>query len=96
MTIEKNRQGDCLELKLIGWLDTVTSPVLDEELNALDETVTSLVFDCGELEYISSAGLREIVAAYKKMNGDLTLKNVSEDIMNVIRMTGLDKRMKFA
>ena len=96
MTIEKNRQGDCLELKLIGWLDTVTSPMLDEELNALDETVTSLVFDCGELEYISSAGLREIVAAYKKMNGDLTLKNVSEDIMNVIRMTGLDKRMKFA
>ena len=96
MTIEKNRQGDCLELKLIGWLDTVTSPVLDDELNALDETVTSLVFDCGELEYISSAGLREIVAAYKKMNGDLTLKNVSEDIMNVIRMTGLDKRMKFA
>ena len=96
MTIEKNRQGDCLELKLIGWLDTVTSPMLDEELNALDETVTSLVFDCAELEYISSAGLREIVAAYKKMNGDLTLKNVSEDIMNVIRMTGLDKRMKFA
>ena len=96
MTIEKNRQGDCLELKLIGWLDTVTSPVLDDELNALDETVTSLVFDCGELEYISSAGLREIVAAYKKMNGDLTLKNVSEDIMNVIRMTGLDERMKFA
>ena len=96
MTIEKNRQGDCLELKLIGWLDTVTSPVLDDELNALDETVTSLVFDCGELEYISSAGLREIVVAYKKMNGDLTLKNVSEDIMNVIRMTGLDKRMKFA
>ena len=49
-----------------------------------------------KLEYISSAGLRLIVAAYKKMNGALTLRNVSGEIMSVIKMTGLDKRIVIA
>ena len=95
MTIEKTAQGNTVELKLSGWLDTQTAPLLEAEVNALDADVTALTLDFTELEYISSAGLRQIVAAYKKMKGALTLRHVSDEIMNVISMTGLDKRMKF-
>ena len=95
MTIEKTVHGSTAELKLSGWLDTQTAPQLEEEVNALDADVTALTLDFTELEYISSAGLRQIVAAYKKMKGALTLRHVSDEIMNVISMTGLDKRMKF-
>ena len=95
MTIEKITHGSTVELKLSGWLDTQTAPQLEAEVNALDADVTALTLDFTELEYISSAGLRQIVAAYKKMKGALTLRHVSDEIMNVISMTGLDKRMKF-
>lgn len=94
MTIVKNVQGNTVELKLSGWLDTQTTPQLEAEVNALDADVTALTLDFADLEYISSAGLRQIVAAYKKMKGALTLRHVSDEIMNVISMTGLDKRIK--
>ena len=94
MTIEKTVQGSTVELKLSGWLDTQTTPQQEAEVNALDANVTDLALDFADLEYISSAGLRQIVAAYKKMKGALTLRHVSDEIMNVISMTGLDKRIK--
>lgn len=95
MTIEKNAQGTTVELKLMGWLDTQAAPTLQEEIDQLDDSVMAVVFDCAELEYISSAGLRQIVAAYKKVGGALTLRNVSDEILGIIKMTGLDKRMRF-
>lgn len=94
MTIEKKTSGSCVELKLSGWLDTVTSPELGEAVNALDDSVKELVLDCAELEYISSAGLRQLVAANRKMHDNMMLKNVSEEIMSVISIAGFDKRMK--
>ena len=93
MTIEKNITENNAELKLSGWLDTQSSPMLEEALAGLEPGISGLTLDLTELEYISSAGLRQIVAAYKKMNGALTLKNISEEIMGVIKMTGLDRRL---
>ena len=95
MTIEKKITENEAELKLTGWLDTQSAPMLEEALNGLGSDITGLTLDFADLEYVSSAGLRQIVAAYKKMKGALTLKNVSEEIMGVIRMTGLDRRLKF-
>ena len=94
MNIEKISRGETVELKLTGWLDTMNAPVLEEEVNALDSSVTSLIVDCANLEYVSSAGLRLLVAVYKKMNGNMTLQNVSEDILSIIRMTGLERLLK--
>lgn len=95
MTIEKSVSGQTAEWKLSGWLDTGSAQELEAELNELSPDVTALVFDCSGLEYIASAGLRLFVAAHKKMNGALTLLHVSDEIMEVIRMTGLDKHMRF-
>ena len=93
MNKTKNLQEGTLELKLNGWLDTETSSLLAEEIAALDGSVTALVIDCSALEYISSAGLRQFVAAHKKMDGALTLRHVSEEIQNIIKMTGLSKKL---
>jgi len=95
MTIEKSVSGSTAEWKLSGWLDTQSAPELEAALNELPPDVTELVFDCSGLEYISSAGLRQLVAAHKKMKGALTMRHVSDEIMGVIRITELDKRMKF-
>ena len=95
MTFEKKVTGDIAEIKLIGWLDTQNAPLLEEAMGELGAGVRELVFDCSELEYISSSGLRQFVGAHRRMNGALTLKNVPAKIMGVIAMTGLDKKLKF-
>ena len=94
MTIEKTISGNTAELKLSGWLDTKTVPELEAALNKLDPGVDALVLDMDQLEYISSAGLRQIVAAFKYMKGALTICHASGEIRNVLKMTGLDKRLK--
>ena len=99
MTIEKTISGNTAELKLSGWLDTKTVPELEAALNELEPGINALVLDMEHLdmehlEYISSAGLRQIVAAYKYMKGALTICHASGEIRNVLKMTGLDKRLK--
>ena len=62
----------------------------------LDGGTTDLILDFAELEYISSSGLRQIVAAHKKMNGELTIRSVSPDVMTVLHMAGFDKRLNIS
>ncbi|MBQ6568705.1 MAG: STAS domain-containing protein [Clostridia bacterium] len=90
MEINKTRTEGRLDIALKGRLDTTTSPALEAELKESIEGVTSLNFDFAGLEYISSAGLRVILAAQKIMNnqGEMTVKNVCEDIMEVFDITG--------
>ena len=93
MTIEKTVTGATAELKIDGWLDTQTAPELGMALDELDSSVTELIFDLEGLEYISSAGLRQIVASHKKMDGKLTLKNVAAPVMEVFNMAGFSKHL---
>ena len=93
MAVEKITNGTEAVLKVSGWLDTQSAPELEKAVSELDGSVGTLILDLEKLEYISSAGLRQIVAAHKKMNGKLTLKNVQPDIMNVLSMAGFDKRL---
>lgn len=95
MIIKKTTEGSKATLFLDGWLDTQAAPELQAELEKLGENVQKLVIDMKGLEYISSSGVRQVVSAYKKMNGNLTVKNVSESIMNIFKVTGIDKRINF-
>lgn len=90
MTINKKAQGEALELALIGRLDTTTAPQLETELKRSIDGVTELTLNCAELEYLSSAGLRVLLAAQKVMNkqGKMVVKNVNETIMEVFEITG--------
>ena len=91
MTIVKNREGNTMNLALEGRLDTTTAPQLEEALKENMEGVTALALDMEKLEYVSSAGLRVLLAAQKSMNavkGTMVLHNVCEDIKEVFEITG--------
>lgn len=90
MIITKQQDGSALVLALEGRLDTSTAPGLEEELNANLDGVNDLTIDMKELAYLSSAGLRVILAAQKKMNrqGVMKIRHVNETIMEVFEVTG--------
>ncbi|WP_448782532.1 STAS domain-containing protein [Blautia sp.] len=96
MEIVRKTEGNKVTMEITGWLDTQTSPQLGEELSKLDDSVTSLVFDFAKLEYISSAGLRQVISAYKKMAGKDGFKiiNVSDEVFDVFRLTGFDQKIQ--
>ena len=90
MTITKKQDGAALEIALEGRLDTTTSPMLENELKEALPGVTELTLDLEKLEYISSAGLRVLLAAQKTMSkqGAMKLVNVNEIIMEIFEITG--------
>ena len=90
MTIEKTITGTATILKIIGRLDTTTAPELEATIDGCVAGIKTLVLDCSELEYVSSAGLRVILKAQKLMNaqGAMKLTNVNETIMEVFDITG--------
>lgn len=92
MKITKTVNGSNAVIAVEGWLDTQTSPQLGAAAQELSPDIESVELDFSKLEYISSAGLRQIVAIYKSVNS-LTITNVSAEIMDVFRMTGFDKRL---
>ena len=89
MTINKNLEGEQLNVAVEGRLDTSTAPELEKELSDLSG-VKELVLDFAKLEYVSSAGLRVLLASQKAMNaqGKMLIKNVNETIMEVFEITG--------
>lgn len=89
MNIVKTADGSKLNMALEGRLDTSSAPQLETEMKALDG-VTELVIDMAGLEYLSSAGLRVLLAAQKTMNkqGSMVLHHVNETIMEVFEITG--------
>ena len=90
MTIEIKKNADELVLEITGRLDTITAPALDKTINENLGEIKSLILDCKNLEYISSAGLRVLLGVQKKMSqiGSMKIKNVCELIMEVFEMTG--------
>lgn len=90
MTIDKKQQGTELEILLSGRLDTTTAPQLEGELKHSINGISDLTLDFENLEYISSAGLRVLLAAQKVMNkqGKMVVRHVNETIMEVFEITG--------
>ena len=91
MTTNMKRDGDALTVELKGRLDTTTAPELESELRpALKDGVTELIIDLKALDYVSSAGLRVLLSAQKIMNkqGEMTVRNVNDDVMEVFEVTG--------
>ncbi len=90
MTIEKTLNGSELTVCLTGRLDTTTAPQLEAELKQNISGVEKLVLDFAALEYLSSAGLRVLLAAQKVMNkqGTMVIRNVNETVADIFEVTG--------
>ena len=90
MTINKKQDGTSLVIELEGRLDTMTAPQLEAELNEAMPGAESLILDFSKLDYISSAGLRALLSAYKVMStkGGMKVTHVNEIVREVFDVTG--------
>lgn len=90
MTINMEQRETAVTLHISGRLDTTTAPELEKAVNALPDDVNELTLDMAEVTYISSAGLRVLLGAQKKMNkiGAMQLTDVCEAVMDVLEITG--------
>ena len=94
MNINKTYTDNHLTVEVEGRIDTITSQQLEESLNEDIENIDSLTLDFEKLEYISSAGLRLLIATQKKLKSSdtpLTIINVNETLNEIFRMSGFDK-----
>ena len=90
MTIEIKVAAEATTIEVAGRLDTNTAPVLDKTIQEDIKDVTNLILDIKDVSYISSAGLRVLLSAQKKMQkvGSMKVKNVCAEVMEVLEMTG--------
>ena len=90
MTIDIKKNTEEIIIEVTGRLDTITAPALDKTINENLDGIKSLILDFKSLEYVSSAGLRVLLATQKKLQqvGEMKLKNVCEEVMEVFEMTG--------
>ena len=90
MTIEIKKNAPDTTIEIVGRLDTITAPALDKTINEDIGDTKNLVLDVKGMEYISSAGLRVLLSAQKKMQkiGSMKVINVCTEVMDVFEMTG--------
>lgn len=95
MKIEKIICNNIVTFNLEGWLDTVSSPELGEAVEELTEA-SSIVLNFEKVEYMSSAGLRQVLATHKKaktLEASLSIINVCPTVMSIFKMTNIDKKL---
>ena len=90
MTIEIKATAEATTIEVAGRLDTTFAPVLDKTIQEDIKDVKNLILDIKDVSYISSAGLRVLLSAQKKMQkiGSMTVRNVCPEVMEVLEMTG--------
>ena len=99
MTISNQTDGNKTILAPEGRIDTITSPELEEAIAKIPEGVTSLTLDLSQVDYVSSAGLRVLLGAQKRMGGaggTMTVTNVCEAVRNVFDITGFSSILTIA
>ncbi len=95
MNITKETNGNKVTLLLDGWLDMEAAPLLGEEIEKI-EGAEEIVIDFDKVEYMSSAGLRQIIAAHKmakEQGAAFSLTGVHPEIMSIFMLTNLDKKL---
>ena len=96
MTINVVRDFEIVTLEITGRLDTTTAPNLESVINELFDDTKELIFDMSDVEYISSAGIRVLMGAYKKMNfaqGKIRIEKANDMVREVFEMTGLSEML---
>ena len=88
MIIDFTKNGEILNVNLEGRLDTTTAPEFENFLSNNLAGVSAIEINCEKLTYVSSAGLRVLLSAHKRMMGAVTLTNVCELVMEVFEITG--------
>lgn len=94
MQTQVSKVNGIVTIVITGRIDMNTSPELQAAIDSTEGQ--TLILDFSGVEYISSAGLRTLFAAYQKYNGDMTIKGANKDVMDIFAMTGFDSVFLFA
>ena len=88
MKIDFTKNADAITECLDGRLDTTTAPDLERFFNEQIPSVNTMEINCQNLTYVSSAGLRVLLSAQKRLLSGLKFTNVCELVMEVFEITG--------
>ena len=93
MTANVSNEGDVYTIAITGRIDTISAPELEEEFNRIEPKAEKVIFDMTGVDYISSAGMRMIVAVHRKMvsKGGLVLRGLKKNVRAIINLTGFSK-----
>lgn len=98
MTIDIIEQENQTVLKVSGWLNTASAPELSEAAKRIQHA-TSLVLDLENVEYVASAGLRQIVALSQQaaaIGADFSVIHPQDSVMRILKLTGLDRKIRIS
>lgn len=94
MEVKISQTPECTKVAIIGRLDTLTSPELDQALKPIIATSDMLIFECTDLEYVSSSGLRVILFTQKMQSAagkKFVIRNLNKEVRSVFDLTGFSK-----
>jgi anti-anti-sigma factor len=94
MTITQEKTDACLTLFPVGSINTQTAPVFEKAVQDALKESKNIVIDFAQVDYVSSSGLRVLLLASNALNGNLVVKHVSPEIMEVLEMTGFSSLLK--
>ena len=91
LNINKIIKDESAVFKLEGKIDTITSRDLAKEINSVVDSLSWLLLDFDKVEYISSAGIRVLMAAKNSMSnrGEVKITNVNGNVKDIFDVTGL-------
>ena len=95
MNITQNNDNGKVTIILEGWLDHSSAPELGAVIDGI-ESAKEIILDFEKVEYISSAGIRQLVATHRKakeLEAEFLVVNVNSEVMSIIAITGLDKKL---
>ena len=92
--MELERSGDRLTVRLSGEITSDNTPQIMEKLFIETDGITELIFDLKELEYISSSGLRMLLMYQKLLKDKMSIRNVSEEVMEIFKVTGFVRLLR--
>lgn len=90
MKIDKDFRESTLEVTVQGRLDAISAPQFEEDVAGSLDGITKLVIGMGEVEYLSSAGLRALLYLQQLMEekGELIIRDVPPIVKDIFELTG--------
>ena len=94
MDITILKENGATIVRIVGRLDTVTSPELDQAVKPLIDLGATIVFDCEQMDYVSSSGLRVVLSTHKQLaavGGRFIVRNLNKEVRSVFELTGFNR-----
>ena len=93
MTFTKTTEGDTLTIVVNGNIDTISAPILEQDISPALNDINAIVFDVTDVEYMSSAGLR-LLGKVRRTIENVSLRNPNNSLRQILKLTQFEKLIK--